>query len=120
MTNVWIPDGFKDTPVDRKGPRERLAESLDAIFAEKIDPQATTSTRSKASCSASARRATWSARTSSIWATRSRSKMLLTLDAGHFHPTEVISDKLSSVLTVSATRCCCTSAAACAGTAITW
>jgi L-rhamnose isomerase len=46
VTNVWIPDGFKDTPVDRKGPRMRLAESL---------------------------------------------------DAGHFHPTEVISDKLSSV-----------------------
>ena len=30
VTNVWIPDGYKDTPVDRKAPRERLAESLDA------------------------------------------------------------------------------------------
>ena len=39
ITNVWIPDGSKDTPVDRKGPRERLAESLDAIFAEPIDPR---------------------------------------------------------------------------------
>ena len=39
VTNVWIPDGMKDTPVDRKGPRERLAESLDAIFAEPIDPK---------------------------------------------------------------------------------
>ncbi len=34
VTNVWIPDGYKDTPVDRKAPRERLAESLDAIFAK--------------------------------------------------------------------------------------
>ncbi|MGD0518659.1 MAG: L-rhamnose isomerase, partial [Thermoguttaceae bacterium] len=38
VTNVWVPDGFKDTPVDRKGPRMRLAESLDALFAEPIDP----------------------------------------------------------------------------------
>lgn len=35
VMNVWIPDGYKDTPVDRKGPRERLAQSLDTIFAEK-------------------------------------------------------------------------------------
>ena len=32
LTNLWIPDGMKDTPADRKGPRERLAESLDAVF----------------------------------------------------------------------------------------
>src|SRR5436190_8583147 len=38
VTNVWIPDGYKDTPVDRAGPRERLLQSLDAIFAETIDP----------------------------------------------------------------------------------
>ena len=39
VTNVWIPDGCKDTPIDRKGPRQRLAESLDAIFAEPLDPR---------------------------------------------------------------------------------
>ena len=38
VTNLWIPDGMKDTPVDRVGPRERLIESLDAIFKEPIDP----------------------------------------------------------------------------------
>ena len=38
ITNFWVPDGFKDTPVDRKGPRERLAESLDAIFALPVNP----------------------------------------------------------------------------------
>ena len=38
VTNLWIPDGMKDTPVDRVGPRERLLESLDAVFAEPIDP----------------------------------------------------------------------------------
>ena len=46
-------------------------------------------------------------------------KKLLCLDAGHFHPTEVVSDKISAVLCTS-TRSCCTSAGACAGTATTW
>ncbi|MGC9969575.1 MAG: L-rhamnose isomerase, partial [Bryobacteraceae bacterium] len=39
VTNVWIPDGYKDIPVDRTGPRERLTDSLDKIFAEPIDPK---------------------------------------------------------------------------------
>src|SRR4029079_18401865 len=38
VTNVWIPDGYKDTPVDRVSPRQRLTESLDTIFAEPLDP----------------------------------------------------------------------------------
>ena len=39
ITDVWIPDGSKDLPVDRRGPRERLRQSLDEIFAEKLDPR---------------------------------------------------------------------------------
>src|SRR5438034_1107933 len=39
ITNVWVPDGSKDSPVDRKGPRERLARSLDEVFADPIDPR---------------------------------------------------------------------------------
>src|SRR6185436_20096303 len=38
VTNLWIPDGMKDTPADRVGPRQRLTESLDAIFKAPIDP----------------------------------------------------------------------------------
>src|SRR5690606_32863519 len=38
VTNIWIPDGFKDTPVDRTAPRRRLRESLDAVLAAPIDP----------------------------------------------------------------------------------
>jgi len=38
VTNVWIPDGFKNTPADRLAPRERLTASLDALFAESLDP----------------------------------------------------------------------------------
>src|SRR5688572_28474351 len=36
VTNVWIPDGYKDTPADRLAPRERLADSLDAVFAKSL------------------------------------------------------------------------------------
>ena len=38
VTNVWIPDGFKDTPADRATPRERLAESLDVVFKKPLSP----------------------------------------------------------------------------------
>src|SRR4051812_3713659 len=39
ITNLWVPDGFKDTPADRKSARERLLESLDAVFKKKLPPQ---------------------------------------------------------------------------------
>ncbi len=39
VTNIWIPDGYKDTPADRKTPRELLRDALDAVLAEKIDPR---------------------------------------------------------------------------------
>ena len=99
VTNVWIPDGMKDMPVDRKGPRERLNARWTRCSPRRSN-RPTTSMRSKASCLASARKATSSARTSSIWATPSRNRKLLCLDAGHFHPTETIADKISAVLAV--------------------
>lgn len=38
LVNIWIPDGFKDVPADRLGPRRRLKEALDEIYSEKLDP----------------------------------------------------------------------------------
>ena len=97
VTNVWIPDGSKDLPVDRKAPRERLEASLDAIFAEALDP-----------------RHTLDAVESKLFGIGSESYVvgshefylgyaikhgkLICLDAGHFHPTETLTDKISSVL----------------------
>ena len=96
VTNVWIPDGYKDTPVDRKGPRMRLAESLDAIFKESIDPKLNLdSVESKLFGIGSESYVVGSHEFYLGYAVRNRK--LLCLDAGHFHPTEVISDKLSSV-----------------------
>jgi L-rhamnose isomerase len=98
VTNVWIPDGFKDTPVDRAGPRRRLQDSLDAIFAEPVDAAWNRdAVESKLFGLGSESYVVGSHEFYLGYALR-RNK-LLCLDAGHFHPTEVISDKLSAVLT---------------------
>jgi len=97
VTNVWIPDGFKDTPVDRYTPRQRLAESLDAVFADPIDPLCNLdAVESKLFGIGSESCVIGSHEFYLGYALRHNT--LLCLDAGHFHPTEVISDKISSVL----------------------
>ena len=97
VNNFWVPDGCKDTPADRSGPRERLAASLDTIFAEELSPSHTLdSVECKLFGIGSESYVVGSHEFYMGYAT-SRNK-LLCLDAGHFHPTEVISDKISSVL----------------------
>lgn len=97
---LWIPDGYKDTPVDRLAPRVRLKESLDEIFSQEIDPLYN-----------------MDALESKLFGIGSESYVVgshefymgygltngkaICLDAGHFHPTEVISNKLSSILMFS-------------------
>jgi L-rhamnose isomerase len=97
VTNVWIPDGYKDTPVDRKGPRQRLAESLDAVFATPISP--------KHNLDAVEPKLFGLGSESYVVGSHEfyygyaiRNKKLLCLDTGHFHPTESIADKISAVL----------------------
>jgi L-rhamnose isomerase len=98
VTNVWIPDGYKDTPVDRKAPRERLAESLDAIFAKPINPKHNLdAVEPKLFGIGSESYVVGSHEFYLGYAVRK--KKLLCLDAGHYHPTEGIADKISSVLT---------------------
>ena len=97
VTNVWIPDGYKDVPVDRTGPRERLTESLDKMFAEPIDPKIHLDAVEAKLFGIGAESYTVGSAEYYLSYAVSRQK-LLTLDAGHFHPTEVISEKVSSVL----------------------
>jgi L-rhamnose isomerase len=98
ITNLWIPDGYKDVPVDRKGPRQRLKQSLDEIFSEPMDRN----------CNLDAVECKLFGIGSESYVVGSHefylsyaleNKTLLCLDTGHFHPTEVVSDKISSVLT---------------------
>ncbi|MCC6144000.1 MAG: L-rhamnose isomerase [Candidatus Hydrogenedentes bacterium] len=97
VTNVWIPDGYKDKPADRVAPRQRLIESLDAVFKENIDPRHNLdAVESKLFGIGSESYVTGSHEFYLGYAI-SRKK-LLCLDAGHFHPTECISEKISSVL----------------------
>ncbi|HSB00682.1 MAG TPA: L-rhamnose isomerase, partial [Anaerolineales bacterium] len=93
----WIPDGYKDTPADRRRPRELLCESLDTILAEKIDPRYNLdAVEPKLFGIGSESYVVGSMEFYTAYAL-SR-KILLTLDSGHFHPTETIADKISSLL----------------------
>ena len=97
VTNLWIPDGYKDTPVDRKGPRERLKASLDQVFAKELDPRHhLDAVESKLFGLGSESYVVGSHEFYLGYAVQNNT--LLCLDAGHFHPTETISDKLSAVL----------------------
>jgi len=98
VTNIWIPDGYKDIPIDRKGHREILKKSLDEIFEGKIDKSYNLdSVECKLFGIGSESYVVGSHEFYMGYAVKN--KKLLCLDAGHFHPTEVISDKISSVLT---------------------
>lgn len=100
VTNVWIPDGSKDVPVDRYAPRLRLKESLDEIFAEKLDPAANLdAVESKLFGIGSESYVVGSHEFYMGYAMKNN--VAVCLDAGHFHPTEVISNKLSSLLLFS-------------------
>jgi L-rhamnose isomerase len=97
ITNFWIPDGYKDTPADRKGPRERLAEALDEIFRGRIpETQNRDAVESKLFGIGSESYVVGSHEFYFGYALTRRK--LLCLDAGHYHPTEGIADKISSVL----------------------
>lgn len=97
ITNFWIPDGYKDTPVNRRSHREWLIESLDAIFAEKIDPELNKDAVESKLFGIGAESCTVGSHEFYMGYAVSRQK-LICLDAGHFHPTESLGDKISALL----------------------
>ena len=97
VTNIWVPDGYKDIPVDRLAPRMRLKKSLDEILSEKLDPACNLdAVESKVFGIGSESYVTGSHEFYLAYAVANH--IAYTLDAGHFHPTEYISNKISSVL----------------------
>lgn len=95
-TNFWVPDGFKDNPIDRLAPRKRLMESLDEIFSEEIDEKYNVDTVESKLFGLGAEAYTVGSHEFYMGYGLTRHKTIL-LDAGHFHPTEVISNKISSL-----------------------
>jgi L-rhamnose isomerase len=96
LNNIWIPDGFKDTPADRLTPRKRLMESLDQIFAEKC-PHVIDSVESKFFAVGVESYTVGSSEFYTAYATEHHGVYNL-MDAGHYHPSECVSDKISSML----------------------
>ncbi|MBC1307688.1 L-rhamnose isomerase [Listeria booriae] len=96
VNNFWVPDGFKDNPIDRLAPRKRLMESLDEIFAEDLDKKHTLDAVESKLFGLGAEAYTVGSHEFYMGYGITRNK-LVCLDAGHFHPTEVISNKLSSL-----------------------
>ncbi|MEI7901250.1 MAG: L-rhamnose isomerase [bacterium] len=97
VNNVWIPDSYKDIPADRGTPRKILNDALDACFAEKLDPKhMLDAVESKLFGIGGESYTVGSHEFYMGYAVKNQK--VLTLDAGHFHPTETISDKLSSCL----------------------
>ena len=95
--NIWIPDGFKDIPADRTSPRARLKDSLDQIISIDYDKsKVLIAVESKVfgigfeSCTVGSHEFYMNY--------AAKNDLLCLLDNGHYHPTEVVSDKISSML----------------------
>lgn len=97
ITNIWIPDGYKDTPVNRRTPREFLKQSLDAIFEEKLDRQFNLDAVEGKLFGLGLESYTVGSHEFYLGYAIAN-HLLPTLDSGHYHPTETISDKISAVL----------------------
>lgn len=96
VNNIWVPDGYKDTPVDRMSARRRLEASLDTMLATPLDPaHMLDAVESKLfgigveACTVGSHEF--------YMGYAIRKGTVLCLDMGHFHPTENIADKLSAV-----------------------
>ncbi|EOS75504.1 L-rhamnose isomerase [Dorea sp. 5-2] len=98
ITNHWIPDGYKDITIDKLSPRQRLKESLDAIFEEALDRgHCMDSLESKLFGLGSESYVTGSHEFYTNYCTETK-KAILCMDAGHFHPTESVAAKISSYI----------------------
>jgi L-rhamnose isomerase len=95
VMNIWIPDGMKDLPADRLGPRQRLMAALDEVLAERIDEALHIDAVESKLFGIGAESYTVGSNEFYLGYASSRD-IALCLDAGHFHPTEVISDKISA------------------------
>ncbi|PAD22158.1 L-rhamnose isomerase [Terribacillus saccharophilus] len=97
LTNIWIPDGYKDVPSDRLTPRERLKRSLDQIFAVEIDENYNIDAVESKLFGIGSESYVVGSHEFYMGYALTRGKHLL-MDTGHYHPTEMVSNKLSGTL----------------------
>ncbi|MBQ7822531.1 MAG: L-rhamnose isomerase [Clostridia bacterium] len=97
VTNHWVPDGFKDIPVDRYAARARLLDSYEKIFAYKGEKENNLDAVESKVFGIGAESCTIGSH-EFYMGLASKLGIALTLDTGHYHPTEVVSDKISSLL----------------------
>ena len=95
--NFWCPDGYKDEPSDRLGPRQRMADSLDKIFASKYDKKAVIPFLESKLFGIGLESYTVNSH-EFVMGYAMKAKILALLDMGHFHLTESVADKISSFL----------------------
>jgi L-rhamnose isomerase len=95
--NIWIPDGFKDVPSDRMAPRARLKASLDEVFKMKYNKKSVIVTVESKLFGIGAESCTVGSH-EFYMNYAAKNNVLCLLDNGHFHPTESVADKISSML----------------------
>jgi L-rhamnose isomerase len=96
VNNIWVPDGYKDTPVDRMAARQRLWASLDSMLAPAHDPATLLDAVESKLFGIGVEACTVGSHEFYL-GYAARKGIALCLDMGHFHPTESVADKLSSV-----------------------
>lgn len=97
VINHWMPDGYKDIPADTVAPRQRMVDSLNRIFADPIDPELVLDSVESKLFALGVESYTVGSHELMLSYALTHGK-LYTLDAGHFHPTEMISAKISALL----------------------
>ena len=97
--NIWTGDGFKDIPADRMGPRQRYKASIDEILSEPYDfNKVKPCIESKVFGIGVEAYTVGSAEFSLTYAAMNKEKCIPLMDNGHYHPTEVVSDKIPALL----------------------
>lgn len=97
LMNIWIPDGLKDIPGDRLTPRKRFKESLDEILSMDYDKEKVLVCLESKVFGIGMESYTVGSSEFTINYAKTRDILPL-MDNGHYHPTEVVSDKLSAML----------------------
>ncbi|MDR1677560.1 MAG: L-rhamnose isomerase [Deltaproteobacteria bacterium] len=97
LHNLWIPDGYKDFPADRLGPRSRLKESLDEIYDLKLDRRYIADSLESKVFGIGLESYTVGSHEFYL-SYAQKNKLMCLLDSGHYHPTEMISDKIPTLL----------------------